>query len=419
MPNIKFSDAKEFEFVWRNNGLNPQADVADKTTERVEMSDALSHSDAPYFFPITVENYVREAVEPLLIGTSLLQRINYKIGTVISLPSIGAMYAADIDEGMEYPERSLNFGPGVQIATIGKSGLAFKLTEEMKRYSQYDVVAMHLKAAGRALARHKEQKFFSMLSKTGITIYDNVNPSASVFGVTTGRNMTGAANGSLNVDDLFQAHGQVTMNGFTGDTIIVHPMTFAMFATDPVLRAFAMNHGGGSWYSGPSGIKNPELWSKGQMGGLGPNGGNTGTHPNALAGSAQAYNNYSANAGGMTIPGYYGLPLRVLVSPFVPYNPVTKLSDIYVVDSSNIGALIVDEEPSMDEVPDKLRDIIKIKIRERYALAVLNEGKAVGVIKNVKITPNAFAPQMFATVSTITEIVPGTQLLNTDGTLHA
>jgi hypothetical protein len=424
MPQVKFNDASEFEFLFRNNGLLAVAgeDGADDkhSVEHVPMYDALAYPDAPYFMQITIENIVREAVEPILVGSKLLTTINYKNGQIISLPSMGAMYAADIDEGSEYPEKGLNFGAGARIATIGKSGLAFKFTEEMKRYSQYDVVAMYLREAGRALARHKEQKIFSMMSRVGVTTHDNVNPSNSIFGVTTGRNMSGAPNGGIVAENIFEAYGQVLMNGFTPDLVVCHPLSFVLFAMDPVMRAMALHTGQvNNWLAGSQpGLLNKDPFAKGALGGLGPNGIPAGTHPLSILNNPTPVNQYANLTGGLQLPSYLGLPLTVLVSPFVPFDPVTKLTDIFVVDSKNIGAIIVDELPTWESVPDKLRDIEKIKIRERYSIAPMNEGRAVGVIKNVKVAPNELVTPAMAFSPTVNAISRGSQLLNSNGTLH-
>lgn len=395
MP-IQFKDAVDYGFVWRNNGLNPDQTDAEQTdkVERISMEDALSHSDAPRFFPTTVENIVRESIEPYLVGTNFLTRLSYKAGQLISIPSVmGGMYAADIDEGMEYPERSLNFGPGLKIADIGKSGLAFKITEEMRRYSQYDIVGMLLREAAKAMARHKEQKIWNMISKHGIVTHDNLTPANSVFGTTTGRGITGAANGSLLLDNIYEAYGQVLLNGFNVNTIVIHPLTFTMFMTDPVMRSVCLATGNMSqWVNGPAGFLNKDPFAKGALGARGPVT-TSGTHPNALSGNYTALNQYNFNGtgGGFNLPGYGGVSLNIQVSPHVPYNPVSRLTDIYMFEAGSIGALIVDEEVTMDEVPDKLRDITKVKLRERYMIAPLNDGKAGCVIKNVKVVANEIA----------------------------
>jgi peptidyl-prolyl cis-trans isomerase SurA len=49
---------------------------------------------------------------------------------------------------------------GTVVAQIGKSGLAVSLTEEMITWSQWDLIAIQLRLAGQAMARHKEKKIF-------------------------------------------------------------------------------------------------------------------------------------------------------------------------------------------------------------------------------------------------------------------
>jgi hypothetical protein len=44
------------------------------------------------------------------------------------------------------------------------------------------------------------------------------------------------------------------------------------------------------------------------------------------------------------LPNYLGLPFRILVSPFVHFDPETRLTDILMFNSKNLGALIVAEE---------------------------------------------------------------------------
>ena len=210
---VQFKDAKEFEFTWRNNGIKPDATASD--AKSITMEDAMSSPNATEFFPVIVENYVREAIEPVLVGARLLNRVNYKLGTHISFAAVGAIAAADIDEGMEYPERQIQTGPGVVITTIGKSGVAFKFTDEMKRYSQYDIVGLHIRECGRALGRHKEKKIWNMIERYGVVTHDNVTPGSSVYGVTGGRSLSGAGNGALIVDNIYESYTQVLMNGFT------------------------------------------------------------------------------------------------------------------------------------------------------------------------------------------------------------
>ena len=75
-----------------------------------------------------------------------------------------------------------------------------------------------------------------------------------------------------------------------------------------------------------------------------------------------------------------------------------------MLDSRQTGALIVSEELSMDEWVDKSVDITKIKLRERYGLAVYNQGQGIAIAKNVSIEPNEIVLPPQATVSTLPKI---------------
>jgi hypothetical protein len=57
-------------------------------------------------------------------------------------------------------------------------------------------------------------------------------------------------------------------------------------------------------------------------------------------------------------------------------------------DSSELGVLIVDEDVTTEEWTDPRNDIKKIKLKERYAMGILNEGLGVATLKNIKLVPN-------------------------------
>jgi len=412
LKDMKDLSQEQYSSVWKNNGLF--IDETSGESYPIEMEDALSHPNSTQFFQITIENLVREAIEPQLIGATLLERIQYKPGMQMSYGAIGAFVADDIDESGEYPEVSVNFGPGAQGITIGKAGIAMKFSDEWRRYSLYDQLGLYVKKMGQALARHKEKKIFSMLTRMGVVTHDNVAPSSSIFGNTNGYDVDGTANGSLTIDDIYQAYGQLLQNGFVPNALLVHPLTYTMFLTDPQLRAFALNHGGGSWFNGWSGNPlNSYPFDRGIMSKAGPG---TSNQSNTVA-NLPEYN----GQGAPKLPGYIGFPLQVIVCPYIPYNPVSKLANIFLVDTNNLGALIVDEEATMEEVPDRVRDLHFLKIRERYQVVPYNEGAAVGVFKNVKITPNKLVVPVQPTISTFTPITQSTsnQILNADGTKHS
>jgi hypothetical protein len=382
--DFKIEDIKKYEWMWRHNGQLPDG-------ERMSLKDAISTMTAPMLLPKVIQNIVKEAAEPLLIGTSLLNRINYHFGQTITIGATGALTAADIAEGMEYPEVSPSWATGAVTASIGKSGLAVKITEEMIKYSQYDIIGMMLRMAGRALARHKEQKIFNMISQLGVSIYDNVTPTSSLLGVTHGRGLNGNANGSVIMDDVFDAYAHILHQGFTPNTILMHPLAWVIWIKDPILRSFALASGGGTFFATHRGNPAGQApWSNSSQGGQGAGvGQNIVPGENAASLAADDLNAYPQTIDSRAeIPSYFPYPLTILVSPFVPFDPRRRLTDIYIFDRNELGLLIVDEDISTDEFKDPRNDITKIKLKERYGMTILNEGQAVGLIRNVKVVPN-------------------------------
>ncbi len=171
----------KMEKIWRNNGYvdgcDEQISIDELLQKDIETmarvnKDSQFSTDLPLMIPRVLENMAREAIEPQLVLTPLLQKINYSAGSRVVFPAWGAFTAADIPEGGEYPERTLDLAGQVE-ATIGKSGVAVKFTDEMIRYSQFDVMSMHVSAAGRALARWKEQKVADLILDNGTVLMDN------------------------------------------------------------------------------------------------------------------------------------------------------------------------------------------------------------------------------------------------------
>ena len=90
------------------------------------------------------------------------------------------------------------------------------------------------------------------------------------------------------------------------------------------------------------------------------------------------------------LPNYLGLPFRILVSPFVNFDPENRVTDIMMFNSRNLGALIVAEEPHVKSWEDGQYNIQNMSIEETYGFGILHEAQAVAVAKNVKVRPNEF-----------------------------
>src|ERR1035441_7839670 len=69
-----------FDSIVRNNGLDPE------TERNVTMTDAMDLPSAAIMIPRVLTQFVQEGVEPLLIGSSLLQRIRSEPGMQTVFP---------------------------------------------------------------------------------------------------------------------------------------------------------------------------------------------------------------------------------------------------------------------------------------------------------------------------------------------
>jgi hypothetical protein len=214
-----------------------------------------------------------------------------------------------------------------------------------------------------------------------------------------------AANGSLTLEDLFKAmiHGQE--EGFPYDTMLLSPQFFFLFMGDPVLKNMMLAHGGGAFFQRPNGTLGPlDPWSNGALGATGPSRGNIvvpGGSPSGEKATGIVGREHSMTAA-PSIPSYFPFPFRIVVSPFMPFDADSGLGDIFLVSSGNIGFHLVDENPVMVEWRNEDVETVKVKIRESYGFAVLNDGQGIGVLKNIPLTKNYWDGTIKATTTAVT-----------------
>jgi hypothetical protein len=386
--------------VWRNNGwINPEEryrykEGHDRDSKRISyeklvtvlddnakklktqgLQDAIETTSASLLIPRVITRIVREAAEPILVGTSLMRRINFSAGETITFPAAGGgMWAEDIPPGGEYPEQSMEFA-GYVTAKIGKSGLKVRITDEMIKYSMFDVMTMHLQAASRALARHKEQKIFNLINQEGRVAFDN-SGATSRHGYSTGRNINALFNKTITLDDLFIMYADLLNAGFIPNTLLMNPMGWLIFARDGTMRNFGFANNGNLWQSnqGQPG-KGPSYSTAGGVN-MGPS---VGQDPDTLNPQATLW---------APVPNIFPAPLAIVVSPFIFFDATTKATDIIMADRNELGIIVVDEDPVTESWDDPRRDIRSTKIRERYALALDNQGEAIIQAKGVRIDKN-------------------------------
>jgi hypothetical protein len=373
---VKDERAKQLEAfqiakkVWDNDGYEEidsvtRLGVGERTSYK-DLCDAMTSDQAAILLPRVISATVREAIEPMLIGSTMLYtKIRFQGGQSITFPAVGAFTAADIGPTEEYPERQLEFG-GQVTANIGKSGVKVRISDEMIRYSQFDIMGLHLRAGARAMARHKEVKIFDQINAQGIASFDN-GIGSSINGKTSGRDVNAALNDTFTVDDLFVMYSDLITRGFVPNTLILHPLGWLIFARDPVLRAFGFANGG-PIFQMPQGNPGQDPWN--------PTGLEAGSNNKGFEGQKSTF---------APVPNLFPTALAMFVTPFATYDQGASTTSIILCDKNELGLLVEDEALTTDSWEDPMRDIQTVKFRERYGLAVLSEGRGIATAKNVSI----------------------------------
>jgi len=418
MNKIKFIDERspltgtdkvKFDTILRafkEDGFTIIANDEGERSTRLKINDVLMTPDFARFIPKVIHTIVREAQEPRMVITqNLFQKVNLETGRSIQIGAIGAMHASIIPEGGVWPTASLSLddtGEMIQPVMVQKHGLMLPVTHEVLEEDQWGVLNIWLRAAGRALARHKEQEAMKLLNEMGYTLFDNANPDNAEYGSTSGRDINGAQNGAMTFNDMIQMYGYLLMRGFVPDTIVMHPLAWMVFATDPLMRELVMKNGTVASQPLPNGEPTPSWGSSLQ--GFGPRYTATGTGPGN--GPDDIYGKFGASAYTTSLnplgatfyakPDYLPVPIKVLVTPFAYFKQNAGLagtpaagaaaSHVILADSSATGVLVQKSPIRTEEFDDPKRDIRNLKIGEIYGFAILEQGKGVTVARNVVLT---------------------------------
>ena len=395
----------DFEFMWTNHGK-------DLHDHQWKLEDALNLSMAPEFVPKVINEAVIGPIEPNLVITGLMYHMPYESGQHITMPVMGSLQGEwDVGPQEEFREVNLFTAGGVAISSVGKTGASIKFDEETMRYGKagFGIVEHYTTEVVKALRRYKEQKAVRMLMNTGFVAYDNMIPSASQWGNTHGRGFTGAGNGSFIMEDLLHASISIMENGFNPNLLIMHPLCWLIFIQDPNFRQFALNSGGGVFFqrwNGNAVAQDPvatALGGKGISAGrsvrpmAAPNG--TASDPKATAINRTAT---------PIIPSYFGGgPIDIIVSPFMPYDETRNVTSIVLADREQLGYFFLDQELGAIRIEEPLRDMFKIRLKERYSFGIKNEGFGISHIRNIKVEPNQIVLPAQATIpvnGTLSEI---------------
>lgn len=326
----------------------------------VNLREFLATPSAQVLIPRVVVGAMREAAEPLYIGTKMLEKIRLKSGQSMIFPSIGVMRAYDVAEGQEIPEDTIDWqtheSPEIRV---GKSGLRLRFTDEMINDSQWDIMAMMIKQAGRAMARHKEQKAFHQFRKHGHTVFDNAIRSSNPAAGTTGLDKNGNFNDTFSAEDFLDLIIAIMSNEYTPSDILMHPLAWTVFAKNELTGQLMSNpYGNFPHTNKPNNIK------------LGPD----------------------------SIQGRIPFNFNVQLSPFIPMDKKNRRFDVYAVDRNNVGVLLVKDDLKTDEWDEPARGLKNMKMIERYGIGIHNEGKGISVAKNISMDKSYAEPMLIKNV---------------------
>ena len=223
---------------------------------------------------------------------------------------------------------------------------------------------MLVSEAGRAMARHKEQKAFTEWLAHSWTVFDNdlraKDPVKYAAAGTTGLDFQGNYNNTLSIDDYLDLVIACYNNGYTPTDLVLHPLAWSAFAKNGLT----------------GGLTAPfDRESKREL----PNG--------------------SFKIGPESIQGRLPFAFNVNLSPFAPIDKKNKTFDMFCVDRNNVGVQIVRDEIKTDSFVDPARDITNIKLLERYGFGVFNQGRAICSAKNISMAKSFPTPERVIQVS--------------------
>ena len=313
---------------------------------RVTIKEAFASPDAAILFPKVISRTLKEAAEPQLLVTPLLSTVRLGKGRSLEFPAVNAIQAAEIPEGQEYPEQALAFAKQIE-GKVSKKGVKLSFTEEVISDSLWDIVGLHVRAAGRAMARLKEQIALSRFKDAATIVFDNADED---YDSTTGRGIDAEFNDTLHWDDVIDMAAVLMAENHVPTDFILHPLMWSVFLKDAI------------FHTGGSAAAVNTSW---------------GYRPDSKEG---ALNN--------TAP----MGLNVIVSPFVSFTAKSGAtpakSDVFLIDRNEVGSLLVKDDMTTDQFADPSRDIRQMKMKERYDIVMLGDGEGITVAKNISLARN-------------------------------
>lgn len=348
----------------------------DFSAGRTSIQESLMSTDTIKLIPKVIEGQLREAAEPEYLATKFMNTVHVEGGTssVYVIPVVGELRASEVSEGGRYNEDSTEFNTlenGTLEVRVKKIGLKVSITEEAISDSSWDIYGINVRKMGQAMGRYKEEWCFNSFSTHGHVIFDNNLREQMPEAGTTGRAADGSFNDTLSVEDFLDLVLALMGNDMTPTDIIMHPLTWVIFARNSMI-------GNGMTY-GAFGANQVHPWGATQ-----------GTP--GFAGLAAEEGPQKLIMRPEQVQNRLPMPLTINFSPFVKFDKLNKKFDMYCLDRSNVGVIVEKEGLSTENWTDPERDIRLLKVKERYGVGILNNGRGITVARNLAVAPTYPVP---------------------------
>lgn len=377
-PKVKSETFNLMEKMTRNI-------YGDYSKGRANIQETLTTTDTMKLIPKVIEGQLREAAEPEYLGTRFMSTINVEGGasTVYVIPVVGELVASEVAEGGRYNEDYVDFNTLENTALevrVKKIGLKVSITEEAIADSSWDILGINVRKMGRAMARYKEEWIFNTFSDHGHIIFDNNLRTQMPEAGTTGKAEDGSYNDTLSIEDFLDMVLALMGNGFVPTDVIMHPLTWVIFARNSMI--------GNGLSFGALGGGQVHPWSSPQ-----------GTP--GFAGLASTSQGQKLIMRPEQVQNRLPVPLAINFSPFVHFDKINKRFDMYCIDKSEVGVIVQKEALGTDNWIEPERDLRMLKVKERYGVGVLNNGRAITVSRNIAVAPT-YPTQPTININTIT-----------------
>ena len=341
--------------------------------------EALMSTDTVRLIPKVIEGQLREAAEPEYLASKFMNVIHVEgnNSAVYVVPVVGEIFASEVTEGGRYNEQNLDFNTvenGQLEIRVKKYGLKVTISEEAIQDSSWDIYGINVRKMGRAMARLKEENCFNAFSNHGHILFDNDKREQFPEAGTTGRDADGSYNDTLSVEDFLDLVLALMGNNRVPTDIIMHPLTWVIFARNSMI-------GNGLTF--------------------GAFGGNQ-VHPWGATQGTPGFAGLSSEEGPQKlimrpdqVQNRLPVPLAINFSPFVRFEKLKKSFDMYCIDRSEVGVIVEREGLSTDDWNDPERDMRMLKVKERYGVGILDNGKGITVARNIAVAPTyPLAPEV-------------------------